>query len=314
MNFSRQYLVGLAAETNFIKDTLEKVLRLAEILKFLNTDVVFKNKLALKGGTAINLTAVELPRLSVDIDLDLAVNVSKEELPELKETFKTRLTDYMWQEGYSVADTREHFALTSFLFNYVNNAGNRDSIKVEINFLDRCHVFPLETKRLSSKGIVENFDVLTLNTTELYASKINALLSRATPRDLYDVNAMLENNIISDTDSLRKCLIFYNAIAGDYDFRKLNYKNIESLNYTKFKTQLKPVIAKDDKFDIEKAKTSVIEYIKNLLILTENENEFLDKMQDGLYVPKLLFDNEEIVSNVVNHPAVLWRIRKQITD
>lgn len=309
MNYSRQYLAQLATKTNFIKDTLEKVLRLAEILKFLNTDVVFKNKLALKGGTAINLTAVELPRLSVDIDLDLAINVSKDELLNLKEKFKTRLTDYMWQEGYSIADTRDHFALTSFLFNYVNNAGNRDSIKVEINFLDRCHVFPLETKRLISKGIVENFDVLTLNTTELYASKINALLSRATPRDLYDVNAMLENNIISDTDSLRKCLIFYNAIAGDYDVRKLNYKNIEALNYTKFKTQLKPVIAKDDKFDIEKAKTSVIEYIKNLLILTENENEFLNKMQDGLYVPKLLFDNEEIVSNVSNHPAALWRTR-----
>lgn len=310
MNYSRQYLAQLATKTNFIKDTLEKVLRLAEILKFLNTDVVFKNKLALKGGTAINLTAVELPRLSVDIDLDLAINVSKDELLNLKEKFKTRLTDYMWQEGYSVADTRDHFALTSFLFNYVNNAGNRDSIKVEINYLDRCHVFPLESKLLISKGIVENFDVLTLNTTELYASKINALLSRATPRDLYDVNAMLENNIISDTDLLRKCLIFYNAIAGDYDVRKLNYKNIEALNYTKFKTQLKPVIAKDDKFDIEKAKTSVIEYIKNLLILTENENEFLDKMRDGLYVPKLLFDNEEIVSNVANHPAALWRVRK----
>ncbi len=75
MEFSRQYLTRLAQESNFIKDTLEKVLRLSEILKFLNSDVVFKDKLALKGGTAINLTAVELPRLSVDIDLDFTVNV-----------------------------------------------------------------------------------------------------------------------------------------------------------------------------------------------------------------------------------------------
>lgn len=310
MNYSRQYLASLAADTNFIKDTLEKVLRLAEILKFLNTDVVFKNKLALKGGTAINLTAIELPRLSVDIDLDLAINVKKEELPDLKEKFKTRLTDYMWQEGYSLADTRDHFALTSFVFNYVNTAGNRDNIKVEINFLDRCHVFPLETKSLISKGIVENFEILTLNSTELYASKINALLSRATPRDLYDVNAMLENNLIADTDSLRKCLVFYNAIAGDYDIQKLNYKNIESLNYAKFKTQLKPVIAKDDKFDIEKAKTSVIEYIKNLLTLTDNEKEFLSKMQNKIYSPELLFDDENTITNIVNHPAVLWRVKK----
>ena len=183
MEFSRQYLARLAQESNFIKDTLEKVLRLSEILKFLNSDAVFKDKLALKGGTAINLTAVELPRLSVDIDLDFIVNVSKDELPEIKEKFKKRLTDYMWQEGYSLADSRDYFALTSFLFNYINNAGNRDNIKVEINFLDRCHVLPLEKKKILTKGIVEDFEVLTLNTTELYASKINALISRATPRD-----------------------------------------------------------------------------------------------------------------------------------
>ena len=157
MEFSRQYLTRLAQESNFIKDTLEKVLRLSEILKFLNSDVVFKDKLALKGGTAINLTAVELPRLSVDIDLDFTVNVDREELPEIKEKFKKRLTDYMWQEGYSLADSRDHFALTSFLFNYINNAGNRDNIKVEINFLDRCHVLPLEKKRIFFKGYCGRF-------------------------------------------------------------------------------------------------------------------------------------------------------------
>ena len=310
MEFSRQYLMRLAQESNFIKDTLEKVLRLSEILKFLNCDVVFKDKLALKGGTAINLTAVGLPRLSVDIDLDFTVNVSKDELPEIKEKFKKRLTDYMWQEGYSLADSRDHFALTSFLFNYINNAGNRDNIKVEINFLDRCHVLPLEKKKILTKGIVEDFEVLTLNTIELYASKINALLSRATPRDLYDVNAMIENNVITDTELLRKCLVFYNAIGGDYDIQELDYKNVERLEYRKYKTQLKRVISKNDKFDIEKAKEKVLAYVKDLLVLTDGEKEFLSKLKDKTYVPELLFDNKEIVSNIKHHPASLWRIRE----
>ena len=308
MEFSRQYLTRLAQESNFIKDTLEKVLRLSEILKFLNSDVVFKDKLALKGGTAINLTAVELPRLSVDIDLDFTVNVSKEELPKIKEKFKKRLTDYMWQEGYSLADSRDHFALTSFLFNYINNAGNRDNIKIEINFLDRCHVLPLEKKKILTNGIVEDFEVLTLNTTELYASKINALLSRATPRDLYDVNAMIENKVITDTEILRKCLIFYNAIGGDYAIQELDYKNIERLDYRKYKTRLKPVISKDDKFDIEKAKEKVVAYVKDLLVLTGGEKEFLCKLKEKTYAPELLFDNDEIVANIKNHPAAHWRM------
>ncbi len=309
MEFSKQYLSNLAEESNFIKDTLEKVLRLSEILKFLNNDPVFVDKLALKGGTAINLTAVELPRLSVDIDLDFTINVSKDELLGIKEKLKKRLTDYMRQEGYAISESRESFALTSFVFNYTNNAGNRDNIKVEINFLDRCHVLSLEKRKILTKGIVEDFEILTLNTIELYASKINALLSRATPRDLYDVNAMIENNIIKDTVLLRKCLVFYNAIGGDYDIQQLDYKNIERLDYRKYKTQLKPVISKDDKFDIEKAKEIVIAYIKDLLVLTDGEKEFLSKLQNKVYAPELLFENEEIVEKVKKHPAALWRVK-----
>ena len=38
MNYSRQYLAELSTKTNFIKDNLEKVLRLSEILKFLNSE------------------------------------------------------------------------------------------------------------------------------------------------------------------------------------------------------------------------------------------------------------------------------------
>lgn len=309
MEFSRQYLVALATKTNFIRDTLEKVLRLSEILKFLNSDVVFKGKLALKGGTAINLTAVELPRLSVDIDLDFTENIPREELLLVKERFSKRLTDYMWQEGYSLADTRDSFALTSFLFNYVNSAGNRDNIKIEINFMDRCHILPLENKKILTKGIVDDFEVLTLNTVELYASKINALLSRATPRDLYDVNAMIENGVIAEEskETLRKCLIFYNSIGGDYPIDDLTYENVQKLDFKKFKTQLKPVIAKDDKFDIEKVKTKAIEYLKGLIVLSEQEKEYLSEFRKKKYRPELLFDDENVIKNIANHPAAMWR-------
>ena len=38
--------------------------------------------LALKGGTAINLTIFNLPRLSVDIDLDFSENINRDEMLE----------------------------------------------------------------------------------------------------------------------------------------------------------------------------------------------------------------------------------------
>ena len=69
INLSQKNVVKIAKETNFIKDNVEKVMRLADILEFVFTSK-WKDKLALKGGTAINLFYRELPRLSVDILLD----------------------------------------------------------------------------------------------------------------------------------------------------------------------------------------------------------------------------------------------------
>lgn len=308
MNYTKQYLAELASKTNFIKDNLEKVLRLSEVLKFLNSEPYFQGKLALKGGTAINLTSVELPRLSVDIDLDFTSNLAKEEIVEAKAEISKRLADYMWQEGYSMnAEPRKHYALLSFSFAYINNAGNRDNIKVEINFMDRCHVLPLEYKRIKGKGVIEGFDILALNDIELYASKINALLSRATPRDLYDVNAMIDGNIIEDSNLLRKCLIFYNMVGGEQDIDDISFENIESINFTKFKTQLKSVLAKDDRFNLDDAKTNVISYLKALISINEDERKFIEEFRSKNYRPELLFDDKATIDNIKSHPMALWR-------
>jgi len=60
----------------------------------------------------------------------------------------------------------------------------------------------------------------------------------------------------------------------------------------------------------QKAKEKVQTYVKDLLVLTDGEKEFLPKLKDKTYVPELLFDNEEIVANIKNHPAALWRVRE----
>lgn len=60
----------MAKEMGFVRDTLEKVCRLVDVLKFMEGDELLAESIALKGGTAINLTIFDLPRLSVNIDLD----------------------------------------------------------------------------------------------------------------------------------------------------------------------------------------------------------------------------------------------------
>jgi hypothetical protein len=53
-SYDKATLGAQAAELGFIRDTLEKVLRLAEVLGFIDTDPLPSSSLALKGGTAIN--------------------------------------------------------------------------------------------------------------------------------------------------------------------------------------------------------------------------------------------------------------------
>ena len=80
MNYDIKILSELSKKYGYVRNTFEKVLRLVEILDYINTSEVLKGKLALKGGTAINLLYDDLPRLSVDIDLDYTQNIDKEKM------------------------------------------------------------------------------------------------------------------------------------------------------------------------------------------------------------------------------------------
>lgn len=56
MQLDRLTLGRMAKELGFVRDTLEKVCRLADVLKFMESDELLSEAIALKGGTAINLT------------------------------------------------------------------------------------------------------------------------------------------------------------------------------------------------------------------------------------------------------------------
>lgn len=97
--YSGKEVNKIANDTNFNKNTCEKVLRLFSILNFIN-ETEFKDYLVLKGGTAINLFMLDLERLSVDIDLDFENPLSKEEMLVYREKIDKTIRNYMTNEGY----------------------------------------------------------------------------------------------------------------------------------------------------------------------------------------------------------------------
>jgi len=309
--YNKNDLDLLAANTDFLRDNLEKVLRLSDILQYMNANPLLSRYLALKGGTAINLVVFNLPRLSVDIDLDFTKHCTREEMFELRQLINNDIIKYMTSQGYELnPSSKNPHSLDSWVIFYLNSAGNKDNIKIEINYSMRNHVFEPIEKEVNIKSLSLRFEVRTLANLELFGSKIKALIERTAARDLYDVYNMLRHNVFSDSEQaiLRKIVILYLAIGGNTPPKsEFNFNAIDNLNFSHIRRKLIPVIKKSDKFEFETAKSEVKTYLTTLMLLTDNEKLFIEKFNQKLYHPELLFDEQEIINRIKNHPMAIWK-------
>ena len=161
MQLDRLTLGRTAKELGFVRDTLEKVYRLADVLKYFESDELLANALALKGGTAINLTIFDLPRLSVDIDLDYCRSNDREVMLADRSIITDKISKYMVANGYTLSPkSKNYHALDSFVYEYMNCGGVKDNLKIEINYMLRCHVLPVARKTVSLTWREDVFKVL----------------------------------------------------------------------------------------------------------------------------------------------------------
>ena len=300
-------------ELGFIRDTLEKVTRLADVLEYFSTNPVLRRSLALKGGTAINLTIFNLPRLSVDIDLDYLITDSKEEMLKNRELINALVDRYMISQGYQKSDkTKTPHSLDSFVYDYINGGGNKDSIKLEINYSIRAHIYPAEEREITAEHFPGGYMINCITPIEIFGSKINALLNRAAARDLYDVSNMIQFRIFDESEGelLKKSVIFYAAISSEKVNKFFNVDAIDNISKQKIKTDLWPVLRKGDNFNLDFAKSSVRKYIQDLMVLSKSEFEFLERFENKEYKPELLFQEPEILDRIRMHPMALWKIRQ----
>lgn len=312
-NYTKAELSEIANKQNFIQDTLEKVVRLSEVLDYINSNPIMKGCLALKGGTAINLTVFHLPRLSVDIDLDYCSEGNREEMLGERQKISEDLIKFMQTQGYSLnPQSRSRHSLDSFVLTYINLGGMRDNIKVEINYSLRSHLFELEDRSVLSDVIHMKHLITVLSPVELFAAKINALLSRAAARDLYDTYNMIDMGLFSkdEYEMLRKSVVFYTTISQEEIPKRYDVNVIDRISIRKIRTDLLPVIQKGEFIELEKIKNRVKEFLSGLMILTADEQDFLRKFREKEYCPELLFDDGQVIRRISNHPMALWKIQE----
>ena len=311
--YTKQLVGRQAAELGFIRDTFEKVCRLSELLAYFETESTLSRYLALKGGTAINLTIFNLPRLSVDIDLDFSENLSRDEMLAARKDINDVLSRYMVANGYMLneAKSKHYHTLDSFVYHYTNTGGVSDNIKVEINYALRAHILPLTRRPVITLGVLKPSTVFSLDIIEIFASKSVALLMRAAARDLYDLNNAICYGLFDDSqaDVFRKCVVFYSAVGSDTIPEAFDFDRIKTITPYRIRTDLTPVIRKKEHFDLTAAQERVKNCLTEKLTLTENERSFLAAFQSKEYRPELLF-NGKMLENAYSHPMALWKMQE----
>lgn len=312
MQLDRLTLGRMAKELGFVRDTLEKVCRLADVLKFIESDELLSEAIALKGGTAINLTIFDLPRLSVDIDLDYCRSVDREKMLSDRDIVADKISKYMNANGYALSSkSKNYHALDSFVYEYVNCGGVKDNIKIEINYMLRCHVLPVARREVKLSWSEEKLTVLSVAPLEIFASKTVALLTRTAPRDLYDMYNMVKYGLFDESEEamLRKCAVFYSAIGAEYPPERFELDNVGNVSKQQIKRDLDPVLRKGERFDLEMAQKKVCEYLVSVLVPTEEEEMFWKAFAGGRYSPELIFGTTAECVNVEKHPMALWKCR-----
>jgi predicted nucleotidyltransferase component of viral defense system len=137
MKLSRRYIQGLATETGFREETLEKVLRLGEVVADISRHPLLSSVLALKGGTALNLCFSAPRRLSVDLDFNYIGAEEPARMREDRPAIEEALQHLARGRGYEIQASRDEHAGRKFFLNYESSAGARDRIEVDLNFLGR---------------------------------------------------------------------------------------------------------------------------------------------------------------------------------
>lgn len=175
----------------------------------------------------------------------------------------------------------------------------------------RCHIFPVTNRKVNLPWLPENLSVLSVAPMEIFASKIVALINRTAPRDLYDIHNLLRLGLFDESEQgmLRKCVVFYSCIGSEKVHNKFTFESLDKMPQNKIKTDLLPVLRFGAYFDLKPAREKVINYLQNLLNLSQQEQEFINQFGKGHFMPELLFAGD-ILENVKEHPMARWKCEK----
>ncbi len=314
MRLSLQDLQAEAAATGFSPDTLDKVIRLIELLNAFRSHPFLKNRMVLKGGTALNLFVFDLPRLSVDIDLNYVGSADRKVMLAEREKVEQAIIAVCERAGFTLRRIPHAHAGGKWRLGYTNALDRSANLEIDVIFTLRVPLWPIQIRDSHTVGSYRARNIPVLDVHELAAGKLSALFSRRASRDLFDTHALLGLDDL-DRDKLRLGFVVYGACSRR-DWRTVSAEDI-GYDRKELQRQLVPVLSRDvvpageDTHRwIEQLVHECRERVGLILPFEDREREFLEQVNEkGKIAPELLTEDDELAARIRQHPQLLWKVK-----
>jgi len=312
VRISHEKLLTQAEATGFRADVLEKVAHLLELLNALSRHPFLKGKLALKGGTALNLFVFNVPRLSVDIDLNYIGTADRETMLAERPKIEQAIQAVFARQGLTVRRMPTEHAGGKWSLRYQSAAGHMGNLEVDLNFMYRIPLWPVTKVDSHHVGAWKATGVYVINAHELAAGKLAALMARRQSRDLFDCHAILQMEDI-DQAKLRTAFIVYGAMNRK-DWRTISVQDI-NFDTAELSGQMIPTLRSNILTEQETTGEYGARLIKEcrqflsaVFPFTKAEREFLDLLLDrGVIDSSLLTSDPILQPSIHDQPLLKWK-------
>jgi predicted nucleotidyltransferase component of viral defense system len=317
---SREQLQRAVADSGFQIESYEKVHVLVRLLEAIRAHPFLGPRMALKGGTALNLFVLGLPRLSVDIDLNYVGASDRETMLSERPRVEQALQQVAGRMGLAVKRAPNEHAGGKWRLAYTTALGRPSSIEVDVNFMLRTPLWPPGPRDSHPIGGEIATKVLVVEDHELAAGKLAALVARSASRDVFDAREILRRPGL-DRAKLRLGFVVYGGL-NRVDWREITVEHVHT-TAGDVDSQLVPML----RFDVRPAKPDIASWTEALvretrelmaavLPLDPHELEFVERLNGkGDIAPELLTADAGMQAVIQDHPGLKWKalnVKKRI--
>ena len=312
MRLTATDLAREAGATGFQTEPLEKVILLLELLEAIRSHPFLKDRMALKGGTALNLFTSNVPRLSVDIDLNYIGAVDRDGMLAERPKIEQALQAVCGRVGVQPRRVPSDHAGGKWRLSFNRAAGGTGSLEMDVNFMLRAPLWPVARVDSYPLGTIQAKDIPVVDIHELAAGKLAALLSRAASRDVFDASRLLRVTGLEPA-KLRFAFVVYGGISRR-DWRTVSVDDV-TIDVAEADTKLVPLLRGQEtprRSELAQWTQALLsdcrELLSTVLPLADRGREFLECLNGkGEIRPEALTDDRRLRDIIRTHPGLLWK-------